>query len=566
MILRLLAIAVLFLNLSCAEAPPPVDTFDTAEVEAALETRIANADGIGYVIGIIDGDERQIITAGVARKSTGATLTEDSLFEIGSITKTFTGILLADMVLKGEVALDDTVASYLPTGIIMPMRNGQEITLRHLATHTSGLPRMPSNIAPADISNPYADYTVDQMYAFLANYTLERDIGELAEYSNLGMGLLGHVLALKAGAPYETLIKRRILDPLGMADTTITISADQRILFTDGHDSEGNKTSHWDVPTFAGAGAIRSSGKDMMIYMAANMGLVKSDLSPAIKMSHAFQRNFGQPGMEIGLAWLTTKNSDGDILWHNGGTGGYRSYMAMNIEKNFGVLVLANSNDNSDLIGSSILKGDIASFVATEKVEVTLADSDLQRLVGEYQLAPTFTITITNADGALFAQATGEPQFPLFATSKNEFFFKVVDARVSFIEDEQGSVVSLVLHQNGANVPGVKLTAAARAALKAEAEARQNFKGVAVTEEDMAKLLGAYQLAPGVTITIARQEAGLIAQITGQPPFPLFAKSSTEFLLKAVGATVTFAMGDDGKVTSLTVHQNGQEQEAKKIS
>ena len=332
---------------------------DAGNLEAALETRIEHANGIGYVVVIIDGDERRIVTVGLASKSTGEALTEDSLFEIGSITKTFTGILLADMVLRGEVALDDTVASYLPRGIILPVRNGKEITLRHLATHTSGLPSLPSNFAPADNSNPYADYTVAQMYAFLADYKLERDIGELAEYSNLGMGLLGHVLALKAGVPYETLIKQRILKPLGMADTTITISADQKSFLTDGHDSEGNKTSHWDIPTFAGAGAIRSSGKDMMIYMAANMGLVQSALSPAIEMSHAFQHSFGQDGMEIGLAWIIAKSSDGDILWHNGGTGGFRSYMAMNITKNFGVLVLANSNDNSDLIGSSILNGDI---------------------------------------------------------------------------------------------------------------------------------------------------------------------------------------------------------------
>ncbi|MCH8347084.1 MAG: serine hydrolase [Proteobacteria bacterium] len=563
MVLKLLAVAVLALNISCTEAATPVDT---AEVEAALETRIEHAHGIGYVIGIIDGDERRIITAGVARKSTGAAPTEDSLFEIGSITKTFTGILLADMVLKGEVALDDTVASYLPKGINLPMRNGKEITLRHLATHSSGLPRLPSNIAPADISNPYADYTVDQMYAFLADYTLERDIGELPEYSNLGMGLLGHVLALKAGVPYETLIKQRILEPLGMADTTITISADRRFLLTDGHDGEGKKTSHWDLPTFAGAGAILSSGKDMMIYMAANMGLVQSALSPAIEMSHEFQRNFGQGGMEIGLAWFTAKSSDGDILWHNGGTGGYRSYMAMNIEKNFGVLVLANSNDSSDLIGSSIIKGELASIVAKEKIEVTLSKSDLQRLLGEYQLAPSFTITITVKDGALFADPTGQPQFGLYATSKNEFFLKAVDASISFIEDAKGSVVSLVLHQNGANTPGLKLTADARADLKADAEARQTVNGAAVTVEDMAKLLGAYQLAPGFTITIAKQKDGLTAQITGQQAFPLFAKSSTEFFLKAVGATLTFAVGDDGKVTSLTVHQNGQEQEAKKIS
>ena len=302
------------------------------------------------------------------------------------------------------------------------------------------------------------------MYAFLADYKLERDPGERTDYSNPGMGLLGHVLALKAGVPYETLIKQRILEPLGMADTTITIPANRQSFLTDGHDGEGNKTGHWDMPTLGGMGALRSSGKDMMKYMAANMGLVQSALSPAIEMSHAYQVDFyGQDGLSIGLAWITTKSPDSTIIWHTGGTDGYSSYMGMNIEKNLGVLVLTNSNDSSRSIGRSILSGDITSFVATEKAEkeekaeVTLAESDLQRLVGVYQLAPNFTMTITVNDGALFLQATGSPQMVLSATSKNEFFLKGHDVSISFIDNEKGEVVSLVLHEGEDDMPGAKL-------------------------------------------------------------------------------------------------------------
>ena len=383
MVFKILVKATLVLVISFTVVATPVDT---AKIKAALEARIANGTGVGYVVGIIDAGERSFVTAGQARKSTGAVPTADSIFEIGSIAKTFTAVLLADMVVKGEVALDDAAASYLPEGVLLPTRGGKVITLRHLATHTSGLPRMPSNFAPADWANPYADYTVDNMYAFLADHTLTREIGERVEYSNLGMGLLGHVLALKAGVSYEALLRERIFEPLGMDNTSIIISADQRPFLTDGHDTDGKKTSHWDIPTLAGAGGIRSSGNDMMAYMAANMGLLQSTLSPALEMSHKFQRDFGQPGLEIGLAWIKEKSPEGDIVWHNGGTGGYRSYLGVNKEKGLGVLVLANSNDNSDEIARTILRRRGAAPVEAEKAGIKiirLAANDLKRLVGE---------------------------------------------------------------------------------------------------------------------------------------------------------------------------------------
>jgi len=159
----------------------------------------------------------------------------NTIFEVGSVTKVFTSLLLADMAQRGQVALTDPVAKYLPAGVKMPERNGRQISLEDLATHTSGLPRLPSNLSPKDAANPYADYSVEQLYQFLSGYQLTRDIGPQYEYSNLGGGLLGHVLARRAGMDYEKVVRSRICEPLGMRSTSITLSDDMKTRFAVGH-------------------------------------------------------------------------------------------------------------------------------------------------------------------------------------------------------------------------------------------------------------------------------------------------------------------------------------------
>src|SRR5262249_55292167 len=189
------ALALLF----TLQQPLPSDS----AVRALLASRVqtfpdTGKHGTGIVVGLLDASgRRRILAVGVD---------SNGVFEIGSITKTFTATALADMVEHGEVGLDDPVAKYLPDSVHVPTRNGKQITLLDLATQSSGLPRMPSNMTPQDPMNPYADYSVQQMYAFLAGYQLTRDIGASYEYSNLGVGLLGHALALKAGTSYETLV------------------------------------------------------------------------------------------------------------------------------------------------------------------------------------------------------------------------------------------------------------------------------------------------------------------------------------------------------------------------
>ena len=195
-----------------------------SSVQAILNEQVTAKKTVGIVVGLLDADgTRRVLTAGRADNK-GLVLDGNTVFEIGSITKTFTASLLADMVARGEVRLSDRVQQYLPASVKIPTRNGREITLLDVVTVSSGLPGMPSNFKPADPGNPYADYTVRQMYDFLSGYTLPRDIGSKYEYSNLGMGLLGHTLALKAGKSYYDLLNDRILTPLRMGDTEIILS------------------------------------------------------------------------------------------------------------------------------------------------------------------------------------------------------------------------------------------------------------------------------------------------------------------------------------------------------
>jgi len=352
------------------------------------------------------------------------------------------------MVADGSVRLDDPVAKYLPATVRVPARNGRQITLVDLATQSSGLPRLPSNMAPRDSTNPYADYSVDQMYAFLSTYELPRDPGETYEYSNLGVGLLGHALALKAGVSYEELVRRRVLAPLGMRETAITLTPALQARLAPGHDEEGHVVPNWDLPTLAGAGALRSTAQDMLKYLAANL-----DTAAPFRLAQVSRHAAGTATMTIGLAWhILARPGGASIVWHNGGTGGYRSFAGFDEVRRVGVVVLTNANIGADDIGFHLLD-EAMPLQAPPKVRTAVAvdAQTLDRYVGEYELAPTFHIVVTREAAGLFIQATAQPKFPIFAESETEFFLKVVDAQITFSRD------GLILHQNGQNLPGRKI-------------------------------------------------------------------------------------------------------------
>jgi CubicO group peptidase (beta-lactamase class C family) len=433
---------------------------DLDEIRSILTNRVGEHRAVGMAVGTIDEKGRAVIAYGKLAQDRDQEPDGDTVFEIGSITKVFTSLLLADMVERGEVKLDDPVSKLLPPTVTVPSRNGRQITLLDLSMQISGLPRMPDNFKPADPENPFADYDAPKLYAFLSGYKLTRDIGEKYEYSNLGAGLLGHALALKAGTSYEQLLRRRILEPLGMSSTSITLSDSEKKRLAPGHDSALHPVKNWDLDALAGAGALRSTANDMLKFLAANLELTDTPLKAAMRRMRAVHRETGTADLEIAMAWHIFHKFGTDIVWHNGGTAGYRSFAGFAPSKKTGVVVLCNTFLDSDDVGFHILESQypVAKLSApTERKEITLDPKILESYVGEYQLAPTFTIKVTHDGSKLFAQATGQPAFELFAEKEGEFFLKVVDAQITFTKDASGAVTSLILHQNGANQNAKKL-------------------------------------------------------------------------------------------------------------
>jgi D-alanyl-D-alanine-carboxypeptidase/D-alanyl-D-alanine-endopeptidase len=432
------------------DALPPAATIDTI-----IRARVDAGWAPGIVVGVVRADgSHQVVAYGSG--GTGHPLNGESVFEIGSITKAFTGILLAEMAARGEVRLDEPVVALLPPGTRIPERNGKVITLLDLSTQSSGLPRLANNMPFADPANPYADYSDSLLFAFLASYNLTRDIGAQYEYSNLGVGLLGNALARRAGKPYEALLSERILLPLKLSDTRITLTPELRARVVQGHSTDGAPAGMWDLTSLAGAGAIRSTANDMLTFLAANISGAPGTLGQALVAAREPRRPAGSPVLKIGLGWHILTKSGHTIVWHNGGTGGYRSFAGYDPDRKIGVVVLTNSTNDSDDIGFHLLDSTSAVDSIRSAKPVSVPDSVLPEYVGDYELAPGFSIVVTREETRLYGQATGQDRFQMFPRGGDEFILRVVAARIVFQRDAAGRVIGMVLYQGGREIPGRK--------------------------------------------------------------------------------------------------------------
>jgi CubicO group peptidase (beta-lactamase class C family) len=453
--MKLVALALIVVSCLTAQALPARADVTDDEVKSILQDRIERAKrSVGIVVGLVDDKGARVITFGKPGKDSKQVLDGNSIFEIGSVTKVFTATLLADMVERGEVSLSDPISKYLPKTLKTPTRDGKEITLFDLATQTSGLPRLPTNFTPKDPRNPYADYSVDQLYAFLSGYTLTRGIGEKYEYSNLGVGLLGHILALRAGKDYETLVRKRICEPLNMSDTKISLTPEMQARLVTGHNPALIPVNNWDLPTLAGAGALRSTVNDMLKFVAANLGLKKSPLLAAMQRAQQSQRETGQPDLSIGLNWHILRKFDSEIVWHNGGTGGYHSFIGLDKKNRRGVVVLSNSANDIDDIGRHLLVSQypLAKIEPPKEHKAIQIDPKIfDAYAGEYQLAPGFSLVFTREGDKFFIQPTGQNKTEIFPESETDFFLAGADVQVTFVKDDKGQVTQVILHQNGRN-------------------------------------------------------------------------------------------------------------------
>ena len=426
-----------------------------AAIGALISERIdVERAGVGIVVGVIDDSGQRVIARGSLARNDARFATGDSLFEIGSITKVFTTLLLADMVARGEVALDDPVAKLLPVGVILPERGGRQITLIDLATHTAGLPRSPADTADVDWSNPFADYTLDRLYAFFAGVRLTSDIGAEFAYSNLGLGLLGHALALQVGVDYETLIKQRITGPLGMPDTTIALRGDLKERFAVPHDHDLNPVLAWDLPWIPGAGALRSTCNDLLAFLAAEVGLVQTPLQAAM-VAQTEPRRPSDDTYVQSLGWRLESAPGGEIAWHGGATGGTRCFLLFSRERRAGVVMLTNAaTSRNDDIPFHLLSG---RPLAGIRPSVQLTAKELAVFEGRYRFSDKWEMAITSQDARLFGQLTGQRQMEVLAAGPTQFFWPTLKAEMSFTVGQSGRATSLVLRQNGRDMRATRV-------------------------------------------------------------------------------------------------------------
>lgn len=537
------------------------------DVVESIHQRIEKGLNPAIVVGIIDANGPKYYNFGLT-KAEGKPVDEHSIFEIGSVTKTFTGILLADMSLKGKLSINDPASKFLPETVRVPSRNGAQITLGHLSDHTSSLPRMPDNFTPADQANPYADYSVDQMYAFLSSYELMRDIGSEYEYSNFAQGLLGHILALQAGKSYEELMIKTIADPLGMQETRIVLTETMRKNLAYPH-SGGAEVSNWDIPALAGAGAIRSSAHDMLKYLGANLGLVttSASLSEAIRLSHIARHQKG--GSRVGLGWHIVEGAEGDVITHNGGTGGYSTFVGFVKETGRGVVVFTNCTEGVEDIGFRLLSS--TSTLASVKAPIAYP---LRKHIDEYGpsgLSEKYqSLKATGADEYDFnendinslgyyylGQNNVEVALALFKINTEEYpsSFNVWDSYAEglMMKGEKEAAITFYkksLEMNPGNTNGISMLA--------KMGVTYETKEVRVSEDILQTYVGSYALTPDFHIVITREGKQLYGQATGQGRFEMYPSSETEFYLKVVAAQIKFNKNEDGSIKSLTLYQGGQ--------
>lgn len=340
-----------------AASSNPLLTAQDKKVDSIARSYIQKSNTVGLSIGIIRNGKASVYNYGETAKGNKKLPDGNTLFEVGSLTKTFTATLLAYYVNKGVISLNDPITKFLPAAVAANPALA-EITLVNLSDHTSGLPSLPPDFTlqrPYDEGNPYKYYTKQMLYDYLQKCTLKNKPGEKFAYSNLGAGLLGVILEKVSGKSFEQMVAEVITQPLGMKSTVQHLYPMLTPRFAPVYDEVGNPTSVWDFDALASAGALRSSTNDLVLYALANMN--SKDITPlykAINLTH--QVTVNDNDAKVGLGWFISTINGVDYYFHGGGTGGSSSFFAFNKAKNLAVVILSNAVESTDPMGAELIK------------------------------------------------------------------------------------------------------------------------------------------------------------------------------------------------------------------
>jgi serine-type D-Ala-D-Ala carboxypeptidase/endopeptidase len=449
--IQLLAVVFTLLLLggapSAGQQPAPARTPWTIpndnDIRNLLAGRMAR-NGVGVVVGIIEPAGRRVFVHGKSGSRDNRPLNGDTVFQIGSVTKVFTGLLLADMVQRGEVKVDDPASKYLPPGVKMPER-GRPITLIDLSKHWSALPSMPTNFSLDAQPNPVEAYSVEQLYQFLSTYELPREPGK-QEYSNLGVALLGRLLARHAGMEYEELLKQRVIKPLDLKSTSITLTADQQRRLAPGYDRFLDPVETLEMRAMPASGSLRSTANDLLRFLSFNLGVNDSPLKAAM----ALQRT---PGRSLG--WGRSMLGGEEVYGHEGGKEGYRSAVVFSPSRRTGIVVLTNARtDDSPMeLARYLLYGGAAlppAPAAPARPKTISLDSEkLDAYTGQYRFEPNRILLVASKRGYLLVDLKGNGVSAFYPSRKDEFFSNTSDAQIAFTRDDSGRIDGLTMRVEG---------------------------------------------------------------------------------------------------------------------
>ncbi len=477
-------------------------------------------------------------SGGSTQPAGGESIDETTQFQIGSITKTFTNLLLAEMVARGDVDYDTTIGDILDGAVEFANPAVADITLMQLATHSSGLPRLPVNLVTSDPLNPYKGYDEEKLLAGVAMSRAQQPLGNHYSYSNFGVGLLGYLLGRVHGDGYHAALEALVLQPLGLEETGFDASNASAGF------RGGEVVPDWTLDSIDGAGGLWSSASDLMRIAAIQLGDLDNPFKHAIDDDHIVQGS-ASPGFRLTRVWHAANSDDGTIYYHNGGTGGFWSFFGFRPASNEAIAVMVSGDTDPSSLGFNMLSR--TAFV-TSAAEID--DS----VFGQYQLAPNVGVGVYAIESTLVGQVSGQGPLPLSAIGNDWYAVGPVDASIRFVRDK-GQVVAMELAQNGV------LQKAPRVAPEAKLSEREV---VSVTPESLADFAGEYPLNSAVKFTIRIAGDGLQAQLTGQPFVPVYAAGEDVFFYKVVDAELRFERDASGTVNALVLHQGSIVQRAEK--
>ena len=504
------------------------DAVASSDVNTVIQQYVDDARARVVVVAEIRGDDETIHVAG----GHGDVAAREALFEIGSISKVFTALLAQVQVDAGGLDWGATLGDVM-ADVEFASEAVAAITLRQLATHTSGLPRLPDNLSLENSLDPYADYALTDLVEFLERFAPE-DLDNDYVYSNLGAGLLGVVAADAADASFGDAMQDQVLAPLAMQSSTVGLTGVRDARLVPGF-SDGADMPNWSgFDALAGAGAIVSNIDDLLRFARMNFDDAALDGSLAAIRS-------AEPDAKTALGWHVDWHDAGDVYWHNGGTGGYASFLAIRPATNEAVVVLSASTEYEAVtaLGIALINNQPLAGDATA----------LQRFAGVYELSPGLNLTLFVEDGRLFGQATGQAAFPLTQDGALAFDYAAANIRLEFPHTGDDPVDSVDFKQGSFRTTAPRLDDKFGVPRPSEID---------VSAEALRDYEGEYRLAPGVKLTVTRHESQLFAQLSGQQAFPVFAYDTDKFFYRVVDARLQFERDDSGLVVAVILDQAGK--------